>query len=113
MAISVDAPGLLEGRLRIDVRHGPGEVLLAVDGELDLGTAPELEAALAEVLASGIRPRVVLNLAGVGFLDASGIGCIQGAGRRAAASGGPLVVLEPSGPARRILELCDLGALGC
>ena len=113
MAISVDVPGLLEERLRIDVRNEPGEVLVAVHGELDLATTPLLETALSEVLAAGIRPRVVLNLAGLGFMDASGIGCIERAGRRVAASGGALVVLEPSRPARRILELCDLGALVC
>jgi anti-sigma B factor antagonist len=113
MAISVDVPSLLEERLRVAVRHGPGEVLLSVDGELDLATTALLEATLADVLAGRIRPRVVLNLAGLGFMDASGIGCIERAGRRVAASGGALIVLEPSRPARRILELCDLGALVC
>jgi anti-sigma B factor antagonist len=113
MAISVDVPGLLAERLRIAVRHGPDEMLLSVDGELDLATTPLLEAALADVLAGGIGPRVVLNLAGLAFMDASGIGGIERAGLRVAASGGALVVREPSRPARRILELCDLGALVC
>jgi anti-anti-sigma factor len=111
MAVSVDVAGLLEEQVRIEVRHGPGEVLLAVAGELDLATIPLLETALADAIVGGIRPRLVLDLAGVDFMDASAVGCIVRAGRRLAARGGALVVLEPSRPARRLLELCDLGGL--
>jgi len=111
MVVSAGVAGLFEKGLRIHVRHGPGEVLLAVDGELDMATTPRLESALADVLAGGSCPRVVLDLGGLGFMDACALGCIVRIGRRLAAGGGALVVLRPSRPARRLLELCGLGGL--
>lgn len=113
MARVMDAPPLLEGRLGIDVRRGPEEVVLVVSGELDLATVPLLAAAMAGVLREGARPHVVLDLAGLDFMDAAGLGCITRTERRLSTRGGALVVRGPSPPARRLLELCDLDGLVC
>lgn len=111
MAVATDISGLSNGWVTIDMRHGPDEVMLVVDGDLDLASAPQLSAALAGVLRRGLGGRVVLDLAGVGFMDAAGLGCIVRAGHRLAGRGGALAVHRPSRSVSRLLELCDLGEL--
>jgi len=93
------------------VRRQPGEVVLVVGGDLDLATAPLLATTLADVLGGESGPRVVLDLADLDFIDAVGLGHIIGARRRLSDRGGTLVVRQPSPPARRLLELCELGDL--
>ena len=54
-------------------RTGPGRVTAAVTGEIDLATAPHLEATLRDAIA-GYRPRsLVVDIGGVAFLDAAGV----------------------------------------
>lgn len=111
MAVATDVSGPLEERLAIGVHHEPDEVVLVVGGDLDLASAPLLAAALAGVLRGGLVERVVLDLRGVGFMDATAVGCIARAARRLAGRGGALAVRAPSRPARRLLELCSLDEL--
>ena len=54
------------------------------------------------------RPRVVLDLAGVAFLDSTVLGTIVGALRRAREAEGELLVVLPETPARRIFEITGL-----
>ena len=102
---------LLEARLRMDVHHTPEAVVLTLEGELDLATTPMLKTALALLHAGGTCPLVMLDLAGVGFMDGAGVGCITRAARRLGERGVALAVIHPSRPVRRLLELCDLGRL--
>jgi len=106
-----DVAPLLEERLRIDVHHAPGEVLLALEGEVDLVTTPMLRTALALLHAGGACSRITVDMAGVGFMDAAGIGCITRAARRLNDRGIALAVIRPSPPVRRLLDLCDPGGL--
>ena len=53
-------------------RHAPHGILVTVHGELDLATAPHLEAALCGHLRN--RPqRLTLDLSAVTFIDCSGL----------------------------------------
>ena len=69
-------------QLRVDVRNQAGAVLVQVDGELDLASAPLLESHIdsAEVAAA---ETVVLDLRGVQFIDSTGLRAIFGAHSRA------------------------------
>jgi anti-sigma B factor antagonist len=59
--------------LRSAVDSDPdGALVVAVDGELDLETAPRLANWIADALASGSK-RVVLDVAEVSFIDSSGL----------------------------------------
>lgn len=111
MAAATGVSGLFEERLTIGLRHGADEVVLVVGGTLDLASAPLLATVLAGVLRRRRCGRVVLDLGDVGFMDATGLGCIVRAGQSLAVGGGALAVRRPSRPARRLLELCDLGEL--
>jgi anti-sigma B factor antagonist len=50
-------------------------VVVEVAGELDLATAPQLQDGLRRTLDAGTR-NVVVDLAGVGFMDSSALGTL-------------------------------------
>lgn len=61
-------------RWKLEVKQVDGQHVVVVEGELDAHTAPELAAAL-----DGLDPAdlpIVLDLAGVDFVDSSGLGAI-------------------------------------
>jgi anti-sigma B factor antagonist len=81
-----------------------GTWIVTVSGELDLATAPELEA-LFEALEPTPPERVLVDLAAVTFLDSSGIRALVRANRRLTGLGVPLVVDAVSDAARQVLEI--------
>jgi anti-sigma B factor antagonist len=87
-----------------------GEVVVALEGEMDLANADALGAALTAVLDT--RPaRVIVDLANLSFLDSSGIRCLLIASDQAAAIGAKLFVTRPTGSIRRVLEVTGTDAL--
>lgn len=82
-----------------DVRTDDG-LRIAVGGELDLSTSPRLQGELQRLV--GLHPgiNVVLDLLGVGFIDASGFGVLVDIRRRVVRSGGAVRVLVGDGPVR-------------
>jgi anti-sigma B factor antagonist len=85
---------------------GP-EVIVAVEGELDLANADALGEVLQQVVDE--KPvRVAVDLANLSFLDSTGIRCLVAAARAAAKVGCELVVRNPSGMVARVLELCGV-----
>jgi anti-sigma B factor antagonist len=82
--------------------------VLAVDGELDLYTAPTLR---DHVLAAADddRHRLIIDLTEVPFMDSSGLGVIVGCLKRVRESGGDLVlVTRPGSPPGKLLSLTGL-----
>ena len=58
--------------IAISVQHRDGVVVLAVEGEIDIATAPVLDAAVADALAE--KPAaLVIDLSGVTFLASAGV----------------------------------------
>ena len=85
-----------------------GAVQLTVRGELDIASAPELEAALERIVA-GPHVVLVLELTGLTFLDCAGMRPIRTARRALEARGGRLLVRHPSPIVERALRLGGLG----
>ena len=83
---------------------------VAVRGEIELATAPELTAALDEAIrrTSGL---FVVDLSTVGFLDSTGISCLVRARALLGADDRTLALICPPGSARRALELTGLDEL--
>lgn len=82
-------------------------VHLEVVGELDTHSAGILRTVLNAVEQS--HPAViVVDLAGVTFLDSAGIGVLVGALRRAADRGGVVCASNPSASVRRVFEITHL-----
>ncbi|MGH9103011.1 MAG: anti-sigma factor antagonist [Acidimicrobiales bacterium] len=96
------------GELGVDVTLTEERATLGVRGEIDLVTAPALEALVVAV--TDRRPReVVVDLAGVTFLGASGLRVIASAAARlSAGGGGDLVVSSPSALHRRLFAITGL-----
>lgn len=74
-------------------------------GEVDAHTAPTLAAALGELPADV----VMLDMAGVSFMDSSGLRVLMEASTRAREGGGDLVVARPSPAVARLVEISGLG----
>jgi anti-anti-sigma factor len=80
-----------------------GHVVVALRGELDLLYAPTVATAL-ETLASR-QPRIIVNLAGLEFIDVSGIAALAHGRRHARSAGGDLLLAAPRLPVRRVLTI--------
>ncbi len=92
---------------RVDVRPERDVVRVVPAGELDMATAPELEAQLRELRTSGFE-RVVLDLRDLHFVDSTGIRVIVTEHRFAAASHREFSLVGGRPAVRRALELCGL-----
>lgn len=89
--------------------HSGSETRIAVRGELDLGTAPELERALETARAAG-RP-IVLDLRELSFMDSTGVRLLLIAAEDAR-DGVPLRMLGPaSGDALVALQETGIASL--
>jgi anti-sigma B factor antagonist len=100
----------LERARHLDAAAGsPAEALaiVAVAGEVDLATVPELRSTLSGLMALP-RQEVVVDLAAVEFIDASGIGVLVGAAAAAARAGVKFRLKAPSPAVKRVLDLARL-----
>jgi anti-anti-sigma factor len=83
------------GGLRFSTHVEDGYTVATLSGELDVGCTPELREQLLAVLTPWAS-RLVLDLSGISFCDASGLAVLVSTSRRAALLGGLLRVVAPS-----------------
>lgn len=96
--------------VRWSVSRAGDEVTVALVGEIDISNEAALDVALAEVV--GLKPgRIAIDLAGVSYLDSSGVRCLLNVAKHAAAAGSEVVVRRPVGIVLRVLEICGVDAL--
>lgn len=74
-------------------------------GELDAHTAPALATTMTE-LPPG---EVIVDMAGVSFVDSSGLRVLLDATNRARANGGDLALSGPQASIKRLIEISGLG----
>ena len=98
---------MVEG-LAVDLVHLDGSAVLMVRGEIDMATSPVLGAALERTMALGVP--VVLDFAGVTFMDSSGLNVLLLAGH-AVDRPGSVTVRNPSPLVRRLLTVTRLDGL--
>lgn len=92
---------------RHDLRN---RALITLAGEIDLGSAPLVRAALAQCLSDGIRI-VDVDLTPVTFCDCSGLNAFLYAAQRTTEAGGILRLHNPPPTLGRILDLTGCGFL--
>jgi len=88
-----------------DDRH-----LVAVRGDLDLHTAPELREALIRAIDEG-RTRLVVDLTETSYMDSSGLTALVVAHKRVRNRGGQLVVVNVDPSIGRTFEITGLHLL--
>jgi anti-sigma B factor antagonist len=84
-------------------RIGPHDVIV-VTGEIDLASAPRVEAAIADFSGQ----EVVLDLRGVEFMDSAGLKVLLSQRSRLDDSGGTLRLVLGEGAVMRLLELTSV-----
>jgi anti-sigma B factor antagonist len=84
----------------LSTRECDGHVIVALRGELDVLDAAGVAGALAAVTVR--EPWVIVDLAGLEFIDARGLGALVSARKRARRAGGDLLLAAPQ---RRVLKV--------
>lgn len=91
----------------VHVRPHADYVVVEVNGEVDLATAPALRGHLLSVLRKHGN-QVILDLAGVDFMDSSGLHLLLSTERRARLLGGALRLVAPQRNVTRVLQVTGL-----
>jgi anti-sigma B factor antagonist len=76
-------------KIDIDVQDQQGYKVVRPEGDLDVYTVGSLRDAIGNIL-EGDRPKAVVDLDGVPFMDSSGLGALMGGVRRMRETGGDL-----------------------
>ena len=97
----------MDQEFQIEEKTGGQFPLVAVSGEIDVATAPQLRECLHRVIAEG-GSTIVLDILGVTFLDSTALGVLVGALKRCRELGGDLhvVVADP-----RIVKIFEITGL--
>lgn len=82
--------------------------VLAVHGEIDMATCPQLRQEIVGQIGLG-RMFLEVDLSGVDFIDSTGLGVLIGGLKRARAQGGDLRVSGVHGRIRKVFDLTGLG----
>lgn len=96
-------------RDNLDVRatREPGGTIVHLVGEIDLRTSPQLRRVFLELVDE--KPeRIILNLAGVGYVDSSGVGTMVELKRLAMRKGGEVVLVGLQPRVRSLFEITRL-----
>jgi anti-sigma B factor antagonist len=99
-----DDPAPLTGLSR---ERLPGGTVIALHGDLDIATTPDLRERLHAALVDP-GPLVVIDLSGVTFCDASGLALLVGARGRTEPRGVAVVLAAPRPQLEKLLRISGL-----
>ena len=88
-------------------RFGADSYVVALAGELDIGTSERLETELDALHRRAAR-RIVVDLLGVTFLGSVGLGLLTRAAKRTRALGGECVLVSDDPRVLRVFEITGL-----
>jgi len=95
--------------LEVETRQADnGATIVAPTGRLDVAGAPALKDAIGDVVTKDGAPRVVIDMAGVSFVDSTGLGSVISALKQIRGSQGELRLAAPNQQVRVVLELTTL-----
>lgn len=100
----------MEQEFHIEQQAGSSPPVIAVSGEIDVATAPQLRECLHRVIADG-DATIVLDLLGVTFLDSTALGVLVGALKRCREVGGDLHVVVADPRIVKIFEITGLTSI--
>jgi stage II sporulation protein AA (anti-sigma F factor antagonist) len=85
-----------------------GVAVVRVTGEVDVATCGLLRDRLLRIVTDEDFRGLVVNLAGVRFIDSTGIGALVGVWRRVAATTASLALAAPAPQVQRVLDTAGL-----
>ena len=101
----------MEGiRLETAFRDIDGKRVLDVVGEIDVYTAPKFREAVNSILEAG-QMHLLINMAGVTYMDSSGFGALLSATKRLKPKGGTVNLVKCSSAIDRILRITRLNQI--
>ena len=95
-------------RLALDYGLAGGVAVVRVTGEVDVASCGVLRDGLLRIVTDEAFGGLVVNLAGVRFIDSAGVGVLVGVWRAVRATTGRLALAAPSPQARRVLDTAGL-----
>jgi anti-sigma B factor antagonist len=87
----------------LSTRDCDGHVIVVLRGELDVADAAGVAGALAVVAAR--EPEIIVDLAGLEFIDSSGVAALARGRKLARYAGGDLLLAAPQRMVRRVLTI--------
>ena len=90
-----------------DITHQAGKAVLAVQGEIDVYTAPQVRQQLIDLANEGHKT-VVMDMESVDFLDSTGLGVLVGGLKRLRGADGDLVLVSTQPRVVKVLEITGL-----
>lgn len=90
----------------LNIRHSEDQVVVALRGELDVADAASAASALIALAARNCK--IIVDLAGLEFIDSSGLAALVLARRHARQAGGDLLLAAPQRQVLRLLTLTRL-----
>ena len=100
-----------EVAMRISHRLEGPVLVVALEGELDLATAPSVRGAVDDLLDRHRPGELVMDLAGVTFLDSSGLAVVLGRYRRLEGTGRSMRIVGARPVVRSVLEVAGVGQI--
>jgi anti-sigma B factor antagonist len=88
----------------------PLSATVVLDGEIDIATAPAIRRLLIAAISGG-DVHLAIDISGVTFIGAAGIGVLVAAANRAREAGGSLSLLAPSPQVQRLLDILHLDGI--
>jgi anti-sigma B factor antagonist len=94
----------MQNHFRVKLRTEDRASVLAISGELDLSSTPELEGHLAEAFRSDAKV-VIVDLRQLEFIDSTGLSVLVKADQQAQAAGCEFGIVNGGAQVRRLLSL--------
>ncbi len=94
--------------VRIDTKERDGKRVIAVDGEVDLYTSPELRAAIIKTLRISKGTVVAVDLSEVLYMDSSGVATLVEGLKESKQQGAEFCLVAPSNAVMKVLQLARL-----
>ncbi len=89
---------------------GDDTVVVRGDGRLNMVSDPPMREVVTRAIEAG-RPRVVVDLSRVQFMDSSGLGALISCLKSAREAGGDLRIVSPSAQVSMVLKLSNVDTI--
>jgi anti-sigma B factor antagonist len=93
--------------LKIDRNRSDLVEVITVEGEVDLYTSPDLRSAILKAVRKA-KERIEVDLAGVAYMDSSGVATLVEGFKKANESSKAFVLVAPSNSVMKVLQLAKL-----